>query len=333
MLASLSGKQELVMRFTEMNQFGLPRAVDEIEIGLGHLKIHLYPHQVHILTEIASAVTVPAKPAPKPPSKQQRNLMLGLEGLIQENLKHGAGFGGQQGLNVGWGERDLDSSREFMPAISKSQGFLTDERHGQDDGGHGSPSPPMPRIKIRSGSCVGIIHMMDPGIIKLGGEPTRGLAMMSMRLSAETFFSPSSTLTTPVWDSRKLTAWHQSLGSTIGSSHLQLLAAPVNIVYEEGTSIGPGLSSNYAAMTTVILGKVSLVEYLVDNTDINQAELINLVKFSHSESVPNKKTPDVKLVYKDTYEQGETVPISTLTLSLNSCSLDIDPGIIDRCVF
>ena len=34
------------MRFTEMNQFGLPRAVDEIEIGLGHLKFHIYPHQV-----------------------------------------------------------------------------------------------------------------------------------------------------------------------------------------------------------------------------------------------------------------------------------------------
>ena len=53
------------MRFTEMNQFGLPRAVDEIEIGFGHLKFHIYPHQVHILTEIANAVTVPPKPAAK----------------------------------------------------------------------------------------------------------------------------------------------------------------------------------------------------------------------------------------------------------------------------
>ena len=31
-----------------MNQFGLPRAVDEIEIGLGHLKFHIYPHQVKL---------------------------------------------------------------------------------------------------------------------------------------------------------------------------------------------------------------------------------------------------------------------------------------------
>ena len=96
---------------------------------------------------------------------------------------------------------------------------------------------------------------MDPGIIKLGGEATRSLAMMSMRHSAETFFSNTG-LSSPVWDNRRLLTWHQALGAHIGSSHLQLLASPVNIVYEEGTSIGPGLSSNYAAMTTVILGKV-----------------------------------------------------------------------------
>ena len=134
----------------------------------------------------------------------------------------------------------------------------------------------------------------------------------------------------PIWDSMKLNTWHQTLGKTIGSSHLQILAVPVNIVYEEGTSIGPGLSSNYAAMTTVILGKVSLVEYLVDNCDKTEPELINLLKFSHSEGGGMKKTPDVKLVYKDTYEQGEAVPVSTLTLATNSCSLDIDPGVIDR---
>ena len=85
-------------------------------------------------------------------------------------------------------------------------------------------------------------------------------------------------------------------------------------------------------MTTLILGKVSLVEFLVDNCDKTQPELINLLKFSHSESVVSKKSPDVKLVYKDTYEQGEGTPVSNLTLNINTCSLDIDPGIIDRSV-
>ena len=67
--------------------------------------------------------------------------------------------------------------------------------------------------------------------------------MMSMRLSAESFFS-SASVSTPVWDCRKLVTWHHHLGTNIGSSHLQLLAAPVNIVYEEGTSIGPGMTSS-----------------------------------------------------------------------------------------
>ena len=27
-------------------QFGLPRAVDEVEVGLGNLLLHVFPHQV-----------------------------------------------------------------------------------------------------------------------------------------------------------------------------------------------------------------------------------------------------------------------------------------------
>ena len=36
-----------------------------------------------------------------------------------------------------------------------------------------------------------------------------------------------------------------------------------------------------------------------------QNPVVNLFKFSYSEGDGMKKTPDVKLVYKDTYEQGE----------------------------
>ena len=185
-----------------------------------------------------------------------------------------------------------------VSSISKSQGFLTDEKMVEQQ----ATQPPMPRILVRVASCVGVLHMRDPGIIKLGGEPTRSLAMLAMRTSADTFFSSQPAL--PVWEQRKLSSWHHGLGDTVGSSHLQLLASPVNIVYEEGTSIGPGLSSNYAAMTTVILGKVSVVEHLVDTCNAQQAELIHLLKFSHIDSVPSKKSPDIKLVYKDTYNLG-----------------------------
>ena len=54
------------------------------------------------------------------------------------------------------------------------------------------------------------------------------------------------------------------------------------------------------------LGEVSLAEHLVDNDICNaqQADLINLLYFSHIDFVPSKKFPDIKLVYKDTYNLG-----------------------------
>ena len=56
------------------------------------------------------------------------------------------------------------------------------------------------------------------------------------------------------------------------SSHLQLLAAPLTIAYEEGTSIGPGLASSYAAITTLNLGRVSLVE--VRLTSVSMSNMV-----------------------------------------------------------
>ena len=44
-LASLAGKQEVVLIFTETNEFGLPRAVREVEMNLGGVLVHAYPHQ------------------------------------------------------------------------------------------------------------------------------------------------------------------------------------------------------------------------------------------------------------------------------------------------
>ena len=38
-----------VLRFTELNQYGLPRAVGEVEMSLGTLKLHVFPHQVEKL--------------------------------------------------------------------------------------------------------------------------------------------------------------------------------------------------------------------------------------------------------------------------------------------
>ena len=105
---------------------------------------------------------------------------------MQENLGLGAGAGmGQQGLNVGWGDREMDVSREFMPVsrISKSKGFLTYEKMLEQQ----ASQPHMPKILVSLASCVGVLYRRDPGIIKLGGE-TRSLTMLAMRTSANTFF-------------------------------------------------------------------------------------------------------------------------------------------------
>ena len=233
------------------------------------------------MTEIASAVTVPAKPAVKP-SRQQRQVLLGLEGMLQENLRLGAEHrAGQQGLAAGWGDPSpsgMDCSREFLPAaasqpLSRSQSCVGESGGGAGAGGEGAPpgpAPPMPRILARLASCVGVLHMRDPAILKLGGEATRSLAAAAMRTSTETFFS--SQLALPAWDPRKLAAWHLTLGGGVASSHLQLLAAPLTIAYEEGTSIGPGLASSYAAITTLNLGRVSLVE--VRLTSVSMSNMV-----------------------------------------------------------
>ena len=95
--------------------------------------------------------------------------------------------------------------------------------------------------------------------------------------------------------------------------------------------MGTNLVSQYAAMTSVILGKVSLVECLFDNSSVkSKPQLINLLKFHHSEGGAAKKTTDMKLVYKDCFDPGETSPVSSLSLSFNSCCIDLDPGFIDR---
>ena len=63
-LAALTGRNELVLRFSETDHFGLPRSIEEIELNLGGICLHVYPHQIHTLKEIISAITVTKKNDP-----------------------------------------------------------------------------------------------------------------------------------------------------------------------------------------------------------------------------------------------------------------------------
>lgn len=123
--------------------------------------------------------------------------------------------------------------------------------------------------------------------------------------------------------SRKLLSWHRTLASSLLSQHLQLLAAPLNLSYQEGTAIGPGLTSSYAAVTTLTLGRVSVVEVLEQDKD---QQLLPLLSFPHLEGV-KRAAPDMKLVCRDSLEGGAA---SNLTISIAPCSLNLDPGLLDR---
>ena len=65
---------------------------------------------------------------------------------------------------------------------------------------------------------------------RLGGEPTKALAMRAMRTSAATFFlRPACPLS---WEARRLATWHMELGRILASSHIQLLAQPITVHYQ-----------------------------------------------------------------------------------------------------
>ena len=81
---------------------------------------------------------------------------------------------------------------------------------------------------------MGALHERDPGIAKLGGEPTKALALRAMGESATSLFAhppePAS------WEPRKLNQWQAQLGAELQSSHIQLVATPITIVYQVKTS-------------------------------------------------------------------------------------------------
>ena len=63
-----------------------------------------------------------------------------------------------------------------------------------------------------------------------------------------------TTIPTSALEGGKVMTWHSSLAAQVQDSHIQLVGAPINIVYEEGTAIGSGLTSSYAAITKVTIG-------------------------------------------------------------------------------
>jgi hypothetical protein len=44
-----TGRHEIIVRFAETNHFGFPTTLEEVELNLGGLLLHIFPHQVSVL--------------------------------------------------------------------------------------------------------------------------------------------------------------------------------------------------------------------------------------------------------------------------------------------
>ena len=81
--------------------------------------------------------------------------------------------------------------------------------------------------------------------------------------------------------------------------------------------------------------QVSVVEYLTgepggQEPGGQEPETVPLLAFSHSQEADKaRRSPDVKIVYKDTLDTGSPTT-SSLSLVVAPCSLSLDPGLVDR---
>ena len=85
-LASLVGRHEVVVRFAETNHFGFPTTLEEVELNLGGISLHIFPHQIHTVVELLSALAA-AKPNQGSPSRHlNRDPPACLESVLQQSM-------------------------------------------------------------------------------------------------------------------------------------------------------------------------------------------------------------------------------------------------------
>ena len=231
-LASLAGKQEVVLIFTETNEFGLPRAVREVEMNLSGALVHAFPHQMHTMMEIINAVTVPtsamtpskrrdrdvdapAAAAPWAPegrsrAAHEREVRFTtdlVEGMLRESMHEAAlkqpGLGGR----TGWTEQqEMDESTEFHSMVRAADNPRGAARAQQTPG----EMPPVPKIKVRLFYAIVALLEKDEYIAKLGGEATKAMALDSMRSTAFNFFNSKFTFSTK--DRYQIETFHRQVG-------------------------------------------------------------------------------------------------------------------------
>lgn len=333
--AEILGRNEIVIRFAQTTILGLPRSVEAIDVHLGSLLIHLYPHQFHTLIEILSAITVSnLEDEDKTPltSRREVRFTTDLENLLQENMMESKGpqaLGGAHFLSES-GSNSMASSSEFHSMTgSNSEMKRTHHRSGPNQ-------VPVPRIVIKVSNVIGALLEKDEFLFRLGGESTKTLALRKMRNEASSFFSAS--FSTSTLDQDRLGILGLELTKACTQSHVGLVGYPLVVRYEEGEVMTSASRNRYNMFLSLDINRLAIHENLYREGS-NQVESIPIIKFmqkpTNATSAYDIPNSDVRFVMKDLKEKKViegNVPVqhSIIDLTLNPCRVDFEPGFSDR---
>lgn len=201
-----------VLRFVDTDHYGLPRSVEEIEFNLGTCILHAYPHQIHALTEIVTALAAASNGSPQEDnvnvkdSRSDRSFMdnprlrFGLETMLQDSMYHKPILGMETKWSTAGPADSITQSSEFqpMPRVGMAK------KHTMDTSVSSSVTVEKdvtPTINIKLASLICVLIEKDEGIAKLGGESSRVLAHKLMTKKAEAFFKIEPPNFTGIWDS------------------------------------------------------------------------------------------------------------------------------------
>ena len=148
-------------------------------------------------------------------------------------------------------------------------------------------------IPLFTSSLICVLIEKDEGVSKLGGESSKVLAHEVMTKTAEAFFKLEPPTFTGIWDQFRQDTFHKKIEALSNSSRLQIIAAPLTIVYEEGSLSDTTFGVNFLMKLTMSLGRVSIKEVIVAPTGSpHVSSTIDMITFTENSS------SDFKLIYE-----------------------------------
>lgn len=348
-MASLKGQQELILRFVDTDHYGLPRSVEEVEINVGPLVVHAFPHQIHTVLEIIGAFSSTSCDNLKPSSlssatndQMGHNIKFGLESMLQESMYHKPLDRGR-GWSMGDTFESSTMSTDFQPMPKSSQQKRSASDACSSSISYDNPPPETPVIKIKASSVIAVLLEKDEGVSKMGGQSNKVLAFEKMQQMATDFFNqlePPSVV--GIWDLVRQAKCHDQIKQVCGVSRLQIVGAPLNLTYEESNAaaFAAGNLQDFIMKLVLSIGRLSVKEVIeivdvVSTTDYSTLPAhfsfcdTDVVRFQASSS-----SVDFKLVFQECPPTSSSIPNignkTRLNIDLSPCALTLDPGFVDR---